>query len=150
MRNGIWEATGYKTFVAGLLFLPDMRPDEAMEQVARDHEHMHIICGLDNLQEDLERIAAREGFKKPPEPWVTENESRRVNELQFRGLAGQPQDGRETKEATPGQARAPALETERQLTVGSATINIQYVGTLVIQHCPQERDPDGKPDTPAS
>ena len=145
MRNGIFEATGYKTFIAGLLFLPDMQPDEAMERVAREHEHMHIIFGLDNLREDLERLAAREGFVNPPESWMSENESRKLNELQYRDPAASGDDDRDMPDTGPGQATA--MEGERRLTFGSATINIQHVDTLVIQHGAQEQDTDGQPFT---
>ena len=34
MRNAITTAAGYKNFVAGVLFLPDMQADEALERVA--------------------------------------------------------------------------------------------------------------------
>ena len=37
MRNGIREATSYQTFVAGLLLLPDMRPDDLADLVTWDH-----------------------------------------------------------------------------------------------------------------
>ena len=142
MRNAITTATGYKNFVAGVLFLPDMQPDEALERVARDTEHLHIIFGLDNLREDLERIAAREEFRSPPEPWFSENESRKVNELQIRGPDGMRDDDKDNPEDAPDRAREPA--TERQLTLGSAVINIQHVDTLVIQRGPQERDVEGQ------
>ena len=144
MRNGILEATGYKNFVAGVLFLPDMQPDEALERVARDTEHLHIIFGLDNLKEDLERIAAREEFRNPPEPWFSENESSKVNELQFRGPEGSRDDDEETpaaEAATPPPLPGPL---DLGLKLGSATINIQNVETLVIQLGPQERDIEGQ------
>ena len=65
-----------------------------------------------------------------------------MNELQIRGSSALREDGREM----PGTATVQAedLETERQLTVGSATININHVDTLVIQHGPLERDIEGQ------
>ena len=144
MRNAISTATGYRNFVAGALFLPDMERDEALERVALNTEHLHIIFGLDNLKEDLERIAAREEFRSPPEPWFSENESRKVNELQFRGPEGSRDDDEETpavEAATPPLVPGPL---DRELKLGSATIHIQHVETLVIQHGPQERDIEGQ------
>ena len=148
MRNGIQEATGYKNFVAGLLFLPDMQADEALERVAREHEHLHIIFGLDSLKGDLERIAEREGFKYPPQPRFSENESTKVNELQIRGPAALGENNREMQEGAPGPASE--LEGERQLTLGPANITIQHVETLVIQHGPQERNTDEQTFMPGS
>ena len=142
MRNGIIEATSYKNFIAGLLFLPDMQPDEAIERVAREHEHMHVIFGLGSLEEDLKRIVEMEGFVSPPEPRHSDNESSKVNELQIRGSSALREDGREMPDGASGQAND--LETERQLTLGSATININHVDTLVIQHGPPERDIEGQ------
>ncbi len=145
MRNGIREATGFRTFIAGLLFLPDMQPDEVIERVAWNHEHMHVIYGLDSLNDDLERIVVREDFDHPPKPGFSENESRRANELQYRGPAGPREGDRVAQDAAPGPATGP--ESARQLTLDSAaTINIHHVDTLVIQHGPQERDTDGRPD----
>ena len=45
-------------------------------------------------------------------------------------------------DAPSGQASS--LEAERQLTVGPATININHVETLVIQHGSAERDIEGQ------
>ena len=144
MRNAISTATGYRNFVAGALFLPDMERDEALERVALNTEHLHIIFGLDNLKEDLERVAAREEFQKPPEPWFSENESSKVNELQIRGPEGSRDDDQETpavEAATPPPLPGPL---DRGLKLGSATFHIQHVETLVIQHGPQERDIEGQ------
>lgn len=144
MRNAIVTGTGYKNFVAGVLFLPDMQPDEALERVALNTEHLHIIFGLDNLKEDLERLADREEFQNPPEPWFSENESTKVNELQIRGPEGSRDDGEETpaaEAATPPPLPGPL---DLGLKLGSVTINIQHVETLVIQYGPQERDVEGQ------
>ena len=144
MRNAISTATGYRNFVAGALFLPDMERDEALERVALNTEHLHIIFGLDNLKEDLERVAAREEFRNPPEPWFSENESSKVNELQFRGPEGSRDDDEETpavEAATPSPVPGPL---DLGLKLGSVTINIQHVETLVIQYGPPERDVEGQ------
>ena len=53
MRHAIRDATKYKHYVIGILFLPDMERDERLEQVARNHEGVYIIWGLDNLPQDL-------------------------------------------------------------------------------------------------
>ena len=142
MRNAITTATGYKNFVAGVLFLPDMQPDEALERVAWETEHLHIIFGLDNLKEDLERIAAREEFRSPPEPGFSENESRKVNELQIRGPEGFRNDDKDNPGDSPDRAQEP--DSERELKMGSTIINIRHVDTLVIQQDPKERDVEGQ------
>ena len=106
MRNGIIEATSYKNFIAGLLFLPDMQPDEAIERVAREHEHLYVIFGLGSLEEDLKRIVEMEGFVSPPEPRHSVNESSKVNELQIRGSSALREDGREMPDGASGQANS--------------------------------------------
>ena len=65
MHDAIDEATGYYGFVVGVLVFPDMERDEQMEQVARDHSHLQIIWGLDDLAGDLQRIA-RQAQVRPP------------------------------------------------------------------------------------
>ena len=148
MRDGIQEAIRFKTFVIGVLILPDMQRDEQMEDVAREHNHVYIIWGLDTLLEDLQRIAADVGITRPPEPRHSRNEWSQINQLQYRGRAGLRRDDSETQEATPD--RQPGQMAERQLTLGSATIHIQHVETLVIQQGPQEQDTDGRTVIPGS
>ena len=142
MRNAILTATGYKNFVAGVLFLPDMQPDEALERVARDTEHLHIIFGLDNLKEDLERIAREAKVEHPPKPSHSENECRKVRRLQYRG----PDDRTEQETPTVDGAASPPLPgpLEREFKLGSAVIHIRHVDTLVLQQGPQERDIEGQ------
>ena len=142
MRNGIKKATDYSNFVVGVLIFTDMPRNERMERAAREHHHVYIIWGLDNLAEDLQRIAREVGIKRPPTPRIAENEWSRVNELQYLSPAGLQESGQGTQDSAPGPATVP--EGERQLTLGSATINIHHVGTLVIQHSSQEQDTDGK------
>ena len=74
MRNALLEATGYRNFVAGVVIFPDMRPNDKMERVALEKHHVFIIWGLDNLQEDLERIAKEAEFRRPPRSRISENE----------------------------------------------------------------------------
>ena len=148
MREGILEATDYTNFVVGILIFTDTPRNGQMEHAAREHHHVHIIWGLDTLEEDLRRIADEVGINQPPRPRFAENEWSSVNELQYRGPAGQPDVGRGKQGAAPDRGKTP--EVERELTVGSATINIQHVDTLVIQCGPRERDSDGTPAMPAS
>ena len=49
--NVIREATSFRNYVAGMLFLPDM------ERVAIDHDDVHVIWGVDDLWSDLESVA---------------------------------------------------------------------------------------------
>ena len=142
MKNAIEEAAGFTHFVAGVTVFPDMERDARMEEVARRRNHVYVIWGLDHLQEDLERIAVAADFKHKPKPSHSENECLKVNELQYRGPEGHGEDGREMPDGASGQANS--LEAERQLTLGSATININHVETLVIQHGPPERDIEGQ------
>ena len=142
MHNAIKEATGYSNFVVGVTLFPDMERNARMEEVARRRNHVYIIWGLANLREDLERIAREAPVNHPPKPSHSENECRKVSELQYRGSASPKEDGRDMPDGASGQANT--LETERQLTFGSATINIQHVDTLVIQHGPPERDIEGQ------
>ena len=146
MRNGIHRATGYRTFVVGVLILTDTPRNEQMEHAARERHHVYIVWGLDTLAEDLQRIAGEVGITLPPKPGHSRNESRKVNELQF-------QDPAALKDADPERTDAPLVpatepESERHLNLGSATINIQHVETLVIQHGPQDRDTSGTPAIP--
>ena len=57
MRNVIREATTFRNYVTGILFLPDMEQDPDIERVALDHDDVYVIWGVDNLRSDLERIA---------------------------------------------------------------------------------------------
>ena len=68
-----------------------------------------------------------------------------ANELQHRrSTAGQREDDREddseVRNPAPGEPRAP----ERQLTLGSATFNIQHLDKLIVLYYPPERDEDGQ------
>ena len=132
MHNAIEDATGYYGFVVGVLVFPDMERDEQIEWAARNHHHVHIIWGLNNMQEDLERIAEHVGIERPPRPYHSENECRQVFELQYRAPGGMP--------AGDPPAPNPSRDQERdfpgdgQFQVGSATFHIQHVGQLVVQH----------------
>ena len=144
MKHAIQEATGYTHFVVGVTIFPDMERDARIEEVARRRNHVYIIWGLDHLQEDLERIAREAPVKHPPKPGHSENECRKVRQLQFRGPEGSRDDDEETpaaEAATPPPLPGPL---EWELKLGSATINIQHVETLVIQLGPQERDIEGQ------
>ena len=85
MRNAIFEATGVKNFVAGLVIFPDMPRNEHWERVALNSQHVYILCGLDNLQADLERIAGEAQFFYPPKPGHSENEWRGAQPASVRG-----------------------------------------------------------------
>ena len=86
MHNAIEAASNYYGFVVGVLVFPDMERDEQMEWVARNHHHVHIVWGVETLQEDQERIAKHVGIERPPKPYHSEYECRRVFELQYRGI----------------------------------------------------------------
>ena len=146
MRNALLEATGYRNFVAGVVIFPDMRPNDKMERVALEKHHVFIIWGLDNLQEDLERIAREAEFRRPPRSRISENEWNRLHELQYRGAEGLGNGERAMRGGT--QDAEKGKEAEGQFTLGSATINIQHLDTLIVQQCPLHRDTDGEPQIP--
>ena len=99
MRHAIRDATKYKHYVIGILFLPDMERDERLEQVARNHEGVYIIWGLDNLPQDLERLARQAPVHHPPKPGHSENECMKVNRLQYQGT-GRPVDSVQQPQGT--------------------------------------------------
>ena len=149
MHDAIDQAANVYGFVASVLVLPDMEPDERMERAARNHKQVHIIWGLNNLEQDLERIAGQVRFKRPPKPRHSENECRRVFELQFSGYdASGPADGDRPVRETP-RASPRGLPQEQELTVGSATFNIQHVDTLVLRQVLVRQDDEGLQDPEA-
>ena len=149
MHDAIDQAANVYGFVASVLVLPDMEPDERMEQAARNHKQVYIIWGLNNLEQDLERIAEQVRFKRPPKPQHSENECRRVFELQFRVFsASGPAEGDRPVPETP-QASPRELPQEQELTVGSATFNIQHVGTLILRQVLVSQDDEGLQDPEA-
>ena len=146
LRNAIRAATGYKNFVVGVLLFPDMARNEEMERAALNHKRVHIVWGLDDLSQDLARIASLEIYY-PPSPEFSRNEWEAVNRIQYRPLEGTREGTREgpRDEAAAQEDETPVASGEMPLTLGSATINIQHVETLVIQQGPQDRDIDGRP-----
>ncbi len=142
MRDGINEATGYKNFVAGVLMFPDMPRHEGIDSVARERHHVHTIWGLVSLEQDLRCVAKAARFRRPPRSRIAETEWSKLLELQYHG-AGQDRKDHRTGMEAPGPT-----DTERQFTFGTATINIQHVETLVIQHFPEDRDADEPPFIP--
>ena len=146
MHNAIDDATGYYGFVVGVLVFPDMERDEQIEWAARNHHHVHIIWGLNNLQEDLERIAQQVGIERPPRPYHSENECRRVFELQYRAPGGMPAGDPPAPNPARDQEQDFIMDGQPQL--GSATFHIQHVGKLVVQHIHAGTDDDGRIDLP--
>ena len=86
MHDAIEKATGYYNFVAGVLFLPDMKRNLDMARLAWNRDHVCIVWGLDRLEKDFERIAERVGFRRPPEPAHSETSS--GSYLTFSGKVG--------------------------------------------------------------
>ena len=105
------------------------------------------MWGLDNLQQDLERIVREAGFRRPPKPRHSENEWREVNRLQFQGTQASRQETRQEQQ-TLG-AEDGDLMPDGRLMVGSATFNIQRVDRLVVQHLRVEPGPGGNLTLPA-
>ena len=141
MRNAIREAVGAKNFVAALLIFPDMPRNEHLERVALNRDLGHIIFGLDNLEEDLERIAKEAKFYYPPKPEHSENEWRRVNLLQYQGAEAPMGGGQQPRVTHEKKAMGHGLEG--MLAAESITINIQHVERLEVRHYHLGRDADG-------
>ena len=140
MRNAVREATGFQTFVVGVLVFPDMLRNESMERAALNHKHVHIVWGLDDLSQDLRRIATREEtITHPPEPDHSRNEWEAANRIQYR------QDGAPREAAAAKESPATDPASDLPLGLEAATITIQHVDTLIIQRCPlhPETDPAG-------
>ena len=141
MRNAIWEAVRAKNFVAALLIFPDMPRNEHLERVALNRDRGHIIFGLDNLEEDLARTAKEAKFYYPPRPEHSENEWRRLNQLQYQG-GEDPMGGGQQPRVTH-EKKAMGHGLEEMLTAESITINIQHVERLEVRHYHLGRDADG-------
>ena len=142
MRDGIREATSYTNFVVGVLMFPDMEPDRRMEEAALKRSHVYIIWGLDHLSEDLERIAKRAPYKRPPRSRISENEWSSLHRLQYGSAEGQRDLGEEHQECP--QERAGTWDSEGHLNKGSVTIHIQHLERLVVQHIRVAPDADGE------
>ena len=129
MHDAIEKATNYYSFVAGVLFLPDMKRNLDMARLAWNRDHVCIVWELDRLEEDFERIAERVGFRRPPEPAHSENEQRKVFDLQRQG-EGEDRPARQI--AGPGREPAEdvARGAEQGLVIGRAEFNITHVEHL--------------------
>ena len=146
LRNGIRKATSFETFVAGVVIFTDMERHEEIEHMARERYHSSVIWGLSGLQQDLERIAEEVDFHRPPSSWVSEKEWRQVYELQYGEASGRRDADRQAPEVE--QRPETGGETERQVSLGSATFNIQHLDKLIVLYYPPERDEDGQPLLP--
>ena len=91
MRNAIIEVTTFKNFIAPVLLFPDMERDTRMEQAARNSASVYVVWGLDNLEEDLERIAVLAKFRRPPR---SRDLGKRVPEAARAAVLGIPGPGR--------------------------------------------------------
>ena len=156
MHDAIQKATGYYNFVAGVLFLPDMERDRDMERLAWNRDSVSIVWGLDSLAGDLERIAERVGFRRPPKPAHSRNEQQQVHKLMMKGDDDRPAAGHLADDWAARQLAAPGREpaavvargAERELVIGHATINIAHVEHLHLELPPPEQGIDGRPWLP--
>ena len=85
MRSAIIEATGFKNFVAAVLLFPDMERVARIERAARNSRSVYTIWGLENLEEELERVAELAEFRRPPFSRISANECDKLHELQHGG-----------------------------------------------------------------
>ena len=106
---------------------------------------MHIVWGLDDLSQDLRRIATREEtITHPPEPDHSRNEWEAANRIQYRPEGGP----RGVAPAAEGAATGPA--SDLPLGLEAAAITIQHLDTLIIQRCPLHPDPEQDPHAPGA
>ena len=142
LRDGIRKATTFENYVVGVVMFTDMERNEEIEHMAWERYHVSVIWGLDNLDQDLQRIAEEVDFHRPPTSWISENEWRLVYQLQ----SGEVQGRREADRPVQGMdPRPPAgAETKRQLDLGSTTININSLDKLIVLYYPPERDGEGQ------
>ena len=82
MRNAIQQATTYKNFVAAVLLFPDMERVSKIERAARNARSVYTIWGLEQLEEDLERVAVLAAFRRPPLSRISANECDKLRGLQ--------------------------------------------------------------------
>ena len=140
MHDAIGKATNYYSFVAGVLFLPDMKHDVDMARLAWNRDHVCIVWGLGSLEDDLARIAERVGFRRPPKPAHSRNEQQQVHQLMWTG-DGQdlpedirPDDDRPAQQRTVSDEELAADVARRvkqgQLVIGHATFHIPHVEHL--------------------
>ena len=123
MRNAIIEVTTFKNFIAPVLLFPDMERDTRMEQAARNSASVYVVWGLDNLEEDLERIAVLAKFRRPPRSRISENECLKLRELQYSGSPAP--DGQR-------QGAAPAVHSDPIEGLDGRPVVIQHVEHLHI------------------
>ena len=94
MRSAIHEATTFRNFVAAVLLFPDMERVARIERAARNARSVYTIWGLEQLEEDLERIAGLAAFRRPPLSRISANECDKLHELQYGGPAPSvPEEG---------------------------------------------------------
>ena len=146
MHDAIKQATGYYTFVAGVLFLPDMEPDCDLERLALNRDNVYIAWGLDHFQQDFQRIAELIDFRHPPKPTHSGNESQQVYDLQRRGEDRPAQRLLAVPDWEP--AADVARGAEQGLRVGHATFHIAHVEHLHLHQDPPGRVFGGAPELP--
>ena len=140
MHDAIDEATGFYGFVVGVLVFPDMEPDEQVESVARKH-NLGVIWGLDNMAGDLQRIAQQVRFDRPPRSLHSENEWRKVSQLQYGGGESWPDGDAQTPASS--ESKAVGELPEVSLSADSIVIQIQRVDRLEVRHYHREGEEEG-------
>ena len=152
MHDAIEKATGYYNFIAGVLIFPDMERNRDMERLAWNRDSVSIVWGLDGLEDAVERIAERVGFRRPPKPAHSRNEQQQVHRLMWKGGDDRPDDGHPADDRAAQQLAVPGREpaavvargAERGLVIGHATFNIAHVEHLHLEPPPPEPDIDGR------
>ena len=127
LRNGIRKATTFETYVAGVVIFTDMERNEEIEHMARERYHVVRHLGAERACSRTWSASPRRwDFHRPPSSWVSEKEWRRVYELQYGEASGRRNADRQAPEVE--QRPETGGETERQVTLGSATFNIAAPG----------------------
>ena len=146
MHDAIKQATGFYAYVAGILILPDTARDRELERLALNRDGVYICWDLDRLEEDLERVAERVNFRRPPKRSHSDNESTKVYKLQRRAPGDQKGIGRRQAVPTGGAELNSSLE--QAMVVGTAIFNIERLDQMIVHQYYLNPDSEGNIQIP--
>ena len=146
MHDAIEQATGFYAYVAAVLVLPDMERDPELERLALVRDKVHIVWDLQQMQAELERVAKEADFRKPPKPSHSENEAKKLYQLQRRGPDASNEGAR--RPATPAGDDERTSPLDQPLVAGSVTFHIERLDQLIVQHYHPAPDAEGNVQPP--
>ena len=71
IRETVQRELKRKVFVMAVLVLPDMEPDPAIEERAKD-DRVEVLFGVTDLVKRLVELAANHDIYNPPSPWLVD------------------------------------------------------------------------------